>query len=66
MQKGQDGVVLISFGSVLSTTYAPEPFIENILKAVKGIPRIQFILKLDKDDEVSVSKIISLTTNCLI
>lgn len=54
MQKGQDGVVLISFGSVVDTNYTPKPFIENILKTIEQIPQIQFILKLNKDDEVSL------------
>jgi hypothetical protein len=52
MQKGQDGVVLISFGTIIATKYTPSPFIENILMAIKNLPQLHFIMKLDKDDEV--------------
>ncbi|KAH7720955.1 UGT-49 protein [Aphelenchoides avenae] len=53
MEKGKEGVVYISFGSVVPTRYFPDHVRRNIVRAMAELPQYQFILKTEKEDEVT-------------
>jgi hypothetical protein len=58
--KGQDGAVLVSFGSIVSTKKIPPQVKTNLLTAFRRLNNVHFIIKIDKDDEVGNGKIVKL------
>lgn len=54
MSKGHHGgVVFFSMGSAVNTRFLDGAFKENIFRAFQAFPDYHFIVKLDKDDNVS-------------
>ncbi|MFH4979014.1 hypothetical protein AB6A40_005723 [Gnathostoma spinigerum] len=51
MLQGKRGIVLISFGSVISIDQLPRPFIMNIIRAFAEFPEFHFIVKVDNVTE---------------
>ncbi|KAI6199343.1 Glucuronosyltransferase [Aphelenchoides besseyi] len=51
MQKGKNGVILISFGSVVPTTYFPNQLVENLMNTIRNLTDYHFLLKVDKTDK---------------
>uniref|UniRef100_A0A914EL31 glucuronosyltransferase n=1 Tax=Acrobeloides nanus TaxID=290746 RepID=A0A914EL31_9BILA len=50
LSKGQTGVIFISLGSNVATTYLPYEFKKNFIDALKSLPEYHFIMKIEKDD----------------
>ncbi|VDN43175.1 unnamed protein product [Gongylonema pulchrum] len=52
MKKGEKGVILVSFGSIITTKNMPRSFVSAIVDVIKAFPHYHFIFKMDKGDEV--------------
>ncbi|KAH7714674.1 CRE-UGT-49 protein, partial [Aphelenchoides avenae] len=51
MEKGKDGVVLLSLGSIFYTRFMADEVRVNFLRAFSELPNYHFIVKIDKEDE---------------
>ncbi|KAH7704382.1 CRE-UGT-49 protein [Aphelenchoides avenae] len=55
MEKGAEGIVFVSFGSIMPTKHFPEAVRSNVIRALAELPQFHFILKIDKGDEVTAA-----------
>jgi hypothetical protein len=53
MEKGQNGVALVSLGTHLMTSMMPKKFLENLLRAMAEHSNLHFLMKVDKEEVVS-------------
>ena len=54
MQKGKNGVIYFSLGTIANTTKIDEKVIQTVLNIVKKFPDYHFVIRADKYDIVSV------------
>lgn len=66
MEKGRNGVVFISFGSSTPTRYFPDVVKRNMIKAIAELPDYHFIMKIDKEDEVSTLRFCSVMSSPIV
>ena len=53
MEKGKNGVALVSLGTHIITSMMPKKFLENLLRAMAENPNLHFVMKVDKEEVVS-------------
>lgn len=55
MQKGKKGVILFSLGTLAPTSLLKKSIKEEIVELFSEFEEYQFIVKVDKDDEVFIN-----------
>uniref|UniRef100_A0A914EFN7 glucuronosyltransferase n=1 Tax=Acrobeloides nanus TaxID=290746 RepID=A0A914EFN7_9BILA len=53
MEKGQKGVIMLSLGTIAPTTFIKQSLKEEIFEAFSEFSDYHFIMKIDKNDEIS-------------